>query len=254
MHSSTAELEEEVFYPETDGLPMAENTLQYEWITIIKQGLEAVFLQRDDVFIAGDLFWYPVKGNNRIRTAPDVLVALGRPIGHRRSYLQWNEGDVAPQVVFEVLSPGNTYSEMRDKLGFYERYGVLEYYLYDPDHKTFSGFVRQDASGSFVSLSATELLNWTSPLLKVSFHWKTKKELEIRDQEGERFLHYRELVELKSQASELRKKASALENKASALENKANALENKANALENKSEVLAQKLRELGINPDDLLK
>ena len=32
-----------------------------------------------DVFVAGDLFWYPVRGNPRIVTAPDGLVVFGRP-------------------------------------------------------------------------------------------------------------------------------------------------------------------------------
>ena len=35
--------ETDVFYPETDGEPMADNTLQYEWIVTIKGGLDALF-------------------------------------------------------------------------------------------------------------------------------------------------------------------------------------------------------------------
>jgi Uma2 family endonuclease len=62
-----------------------------------------------------------------IRIRPDVLVALGRPKGERRSYRQWEEDNVAPQVVFEVLSPGNRPGEMDEKFQFYQRYGVDEY-------------------------------------------------------------------------------------------------------------------------------
>ena len=29
-------------YPDTDGQPMAENTVQYQWLTMIKEGLNAV--------------------------------------------------------------------------------------------------------------------------------------------------------------------------------------------------------------------
>src|SRR6185437_6088363 len=96
-----------VVYPDTDGEPMAENTLQFEWIVTIKEGLERAFRDDPNVFVAGDLFWYPVEGNNTKRMAPDVLVAVGRPKGHRSSYMQWLEGGIAPQVVFEILSPGN---------------------------------------------------------------------------------------------------------------------------------------------------
>ena len=81
----------EVMYPESDGQPMAENTLQFEYIAMLKGGLDAVFRNDPNVFVAGDLFWYPVEGDSGIRTAPDTMVVFGRPKGHRRSYLQWLE-------------------------------------------------------------------------------------------------------------------------------------------------------------------
>ena len=73
-----------VVYPECDGQPIAENTLQFRWIVTIKEGLEAVFRDRQDVFIAGDLFWYPVEGDPKIRVAPDVMIVFGRPKRERR--------------------------------------------------------------------------------------------------------------------------------------------------------------------------
>src|SRR5947209_8564135 len=90
-----------VVYPETDGKPMAENTLQYQWIVTIVGGLDHLFAEDPNVFVAGDLFWYPVERHPEIVVAPDALVAFGRPKGHRGSYRQWEEGGVAPQVVFE---------------------------------------------------------------------------------------------------------------------------------------------------------
>jgi len=92
-----------IVYPDSDGKPIAENTLQFEWIVTIKEGLDRAFHDRPDVFVAGDLFWYPVEGRPDICTAPDALVAIGRPKGHRGSYKQWEEDGIAPQVVFEVL-------------------------------------------------------------------------------------------------------------------------------------------------------
>jgi Uma2 family endonuclease len=131
-----------VEYPDSDGQPMAENTRQYEYIVTIKGGLDVLFAAAE-VFVAGDLFWYPVEGHPEIRVAPDVLVAFGRPKGHRGSYKQWEEGDVAPQVVFEILSPSNRNVEMADKFDFYQFYGVEEYYLYDPDAGVLRGYLRQ---------------------------------------------------------------------------------------------------------------
>lgn len=51
-------------------------------------------------------------------------------------------GGVAPQVVLEVLSPGNRTGEMREKFPFYERFGVEEYYEYDPDRNVFRAWGR----------------------------------------------------------------------------------------------------------------
>ena len=96
-----------VIYPDSDGQPMADNTLQFRWIVTIKEGLAHLFMDRPDVFVAGDLLWYPVEGDPKTRIAPDAMVAFGRPKGDRGSYKQWEEGGIAPQVVFEVLSPGN---------------------------------------------------------------------------------------------------------------------------------------------------
>ncbi len=123
---SLASRSTEIEYPTSDGEPMAENTLQFEWIVTIKGSLERIFRDEPHVFVAGDLLWYPVQGNNKLRAAPDTLVAFGRPKGYRGAYLQWLEDDIPPQVVFEVHSPGNRAVEMTRKFNFYNLYGVNE--------------------------------------------------------------------------------------------------------------------------------
>lgn len=37
------------------------------------------------MFVAGDLLWYPVEGDNVTRAAPDAMVVLGKPKGDRGS-------------------------------------------------------------------------------------------------------------------------------------------------------------------------
>jgi Uma2 family endonuclease len=139
----------EVIYPDSDGQPMANNTTQFRWIVVIQQNSDWLFADDPNVFVAGDLFWYPVQGKPNIVNASDIMVVFGRPKSDslrdsfaaiapcyanasRGSYQQWNEGNIAPQVVFEILSPSNTQDEMDRKLLFYERYAVEEYYIYDP--------------------------------------------------------------------------------------------------------------------------
>lgn len=132
-------------YPDSDGLPMAENTEQYDWLVKIKENLEILFADRADVFIAGDLFWYPVPDRKLTPPlAPDIMVVLGRPKGKRGSYRQWEEDGIAPQVVFEIVSPSNTAWEMKAKKNFYDQYGVQEYYVYNPDNNKFEVWMRQN--------------------------------------------------------------------------------------------------------------
>ncbi|MCS6830965.1 MAG: Uma2 family endonuclease, partial [bacterium] len=59
-------LKHRVYYPDTDGQPIAENTVQYECIVTLKGNLDLLFTDDPQVFVAGDLLWYPVEGR------PDV--------------------------------------------------------------------------------------------------------------------------------------------------------------------------------------
>jgi Uma2 family endonuclease len=54
-------LSSDIIYPESDGKPMADNTKQFRWIVIIKQNLDQLYTNDPNVFVAGDLFWYPVE-------------------------------------------------------------------------------------------------------------------------------------------------------------------------------------------------
>jgi Uma2 family endonuclease len=179
-----------VVYPESDGQPMADNTKQFRWITTIQGGLDAVFRDDPNVFVAGNLLWYPVEGNNTIRSAPDIFVVFGRPKGDRGSYLQWLEDNIAPQVAFEILSPGNRGAQLILKFKFYERYGVDEYYVYDPDSGDLDGWLRTGAE-----MKPIEQMNgWLSPRLKVRFE-VVDGELRLYGPDGNRFATYVELVE-----------------------------------------------------------
>src|SRR3954452_22877793 len=177
-----------VTYPESDGAPVANNTRQLRWIVVLFGNLTALFRDRADVFVAADLFWYPLEGRPEVRTAPDVLVALGRPRGDRDSYKQWEEGNVPPAVVFEVLSPGNTVPEMDDKQAFYEEHGVEEYYVYDPEGNRLMAFVRRGE----VLRRVRPVDGWVSPRLGVRFDL-SGPELVIHRPDGGRFLTFEEL-------------------------------------------------------------
>ena len=58
----------------------------------------------------------------------------------------------APDLIVEILSPGNTKREMREKFRVYEEAGVREYWLFHPADKTVSIFIRNNA-GMFIGLA-----------------------------------------------------------------------------------------------------
>ncbi|HUR55310.1 MAG TPA: Uma2 family endonuclease [Gemmataceae bacterium] len=122
-----------IHYPDDDGLPMSDNTWQFNAIVLLHSGLDALFQNAADVFVAGHHLIYPVKGQPDVRQAPDVYVAFGVTKVPRGSYRVWEEGNVFPQVVFEVWSPNNRLQAMEDKRAFYERYGAEEYYIVYPE-------------------------------------------------------------------------------------------------------------------------
>ena len=223
-------VEDGIIYPESDGELMADNTEQFDWIVKIKENLESMYKKDPLVFVAGDLLWYPVKGDNQTRRAPDAMVVFGRPKGRRGSYLTWKEEGINPQIVFAILSPNNTRSEMLDKLDFYDTYEVEEYYMYDPDEIVLKGWIRMGTH-----LVPIENMNgWVSPRLEIRFDMSGEK-LEIFTPDGQRFLSPVEL----SRQSELYRQRAEKER-------------HRAEKERQRAERLAAVLKKMGIEPDEI--
>jgi Uma2 family endonuclease len=224
-------------YPDSDGQPMSDNTAQYYWIVLLKENLD-VWLPD---FVAGDLLWYPVQGDNQTRIGPDVLVALGRPKGPRGSYRQWEEGGVAPQLVVEVLSPNNTAREMNAKRRFYEQHGVSEYLVLDPDlddpeRAILEVWVSRDGRLQL----ADYVHEYQSTLLGVRFVRKEGR-LSVRYPDGSPFLT----------TAQRKAERDALATERDALATERDALATERDASVAKAQRLAERLRALGVDPDE---
>ena len=147
-------------------------------------------------------------------------------------------------------------------LEFYTKYGVEEYYSYDPDDNTFIVHVRQ--GNELVRLEG--LPKWTSPLLKISFEL-TDYKLKIYDPEGQIFLSFRELGrKVRRQKMEFEEELSiekrrlqflleyekSLRQEAEAERLKAQVEAERAQAAETRQKLLEEKLRALGIDPSSM--
>lgn len=187
-----------IVYPESDGKPMSDNTRQMQWIVVLFDNLTALFAAIKDVFVAGDLLWYPVEGQVEICTAPDVLVVFGRPRGHRGSYKQWEEDNIPVTVAFEILSPKNSVLEMDDKRDFYEEYGVEEYYLYDPDTNRLKIWIRRGE----VFRRVRPVEGFISPRLGIRFDL-SGPEMVVYRPDGRRFLSFEEIEAARTAESDV---------------------------------------------------
>jgi len=228
---------------------MADNTLQWEWIATIKNNLETLFRDRPDVFVAGDLLWYPVEGDPATRAAPDVLVAFGRPKGYRGSYKQWQEGGIAPQVVFEILSPGNRPEEMVRKFLFYDRHGVEEYYTYDPDHFVLNGYQR--GAGGLDEIPT--MAGWISPRLGVRFDM-SEGDLKLFGPDDRPFISFTELAcerdELALERDELARRFDEASHERDEVARERDELARQEAQTRERAERLAAQLRALGLEPE----
>lgn len=202
-------------YPDDDGLPMSDNTWQFNWILLLYSNLDVQYRENPQVFVAGNHLIYPAEGDNKTRQAPDVYVAFGRPKRERGSYQMWEEGGIFPQVVFEVWSPHNRLQQMEDKRDFYEKYGAEEYYIIYPEFPSFAEGWRREG-GKLVRIA--NLNQWVSPRLGIRFALDTG-ELTVFGPDGRPFRSPAELAA-------------------------------ERDAAEQRAAKLAAKLRELGIDPD----
>ena len=125
-----------VFYPSSDGLPMADNQAQSEGMA------DCLFVLRNrhpDAFVAINLLLYYRRGHPGVRLAPDVILAFDVPAPQRwrSSYRIWEEGK-PPDWVLEIASDGTVGRDKGEKKEEYAEMGVREYWLFDAQGTVFA--------------------------------------------------------------------------------------------------------------------
>jgi Uma2 family endonuclease len=120
----------EVYYPESDGKPMAETEFHLDEAVKVRGMLKHHLRSRSDVYIGANMLFYYQEGNPRKSVAPDIFVVYGVPKRKRRIYKLWEEG-VVPSIVFEFTSKSTAGEDLHAKRNLYERLGVPEYILID---------------------------------------------------------------------------------------------------------------------------
>ena len=128
----------DIFYPSSDGEPLAESKLQFVPLTETVHVLERRYRGRGDVFVAGNMLIYYRMNDNEVRLAPDVFVVFGVEDYPRDSYVVWREDGKTPDFVMEIASPSTYSRDVTEKRAIYAALNVTEYWRFDPTGNLFT--------------------------------------------------------------------------------------------------------------------
>ncbi len=143
--------------------------------------------------------------------------------------------------MFEILSQNNRGQELLRKFQFYDKYGVEEYYTYDPDEGVLCGWIRR--GNSLVEIPS--MTGWTSPRLGVRFEMQ-HGELALYGPDGEPFATYAQLHE---RAEAQAQRAEREQQRADREQQRADREQQRAEAERQRAERLLAQLKSLGVDP-----
>ncbi|MGB3310195.1 MAG: Uma2 family endonuclease [Nodosilinea sp.] len=218
-------------YPSSDGEPVAETYAHFYALLITLEVLRQYLAGRQATVLANQFMYY-AQGFPKLRVAPDVMVIFEVEPGGRDNYKIWQEGQV-PSVIFEMTSASTRRQDEVDKKTLYEGLGVQEYWLFDPKGEWIAeqlkGYRLQDEVYRPIEDGCSEPLGLRLEIDGglISFY---------RQDTGEKLLIPDELAVALRQEALRRQQA-----------------EQRAAAAERELEELKARLRDRGINPDDLI-
>lgn len=187
LNRPLSEDDPDIYYPDSDGEPLAESKLQFKPLTETVHVLEWRYRDRDDVFVAGNMLVYYRMNDSDIRVAPDVFVVFGVKDYPRDSYIIWREDGKAPDFVMEVASPGTYVRDMTDKRAIYASLGVTEYWRFDPTGNLFTPSLEGETlvAGGYVPIPIAEdaagILRGYSAVLELDVCVRPELELRLFD-------------------------------------------------------------------------
>ncbi len=232
----------EVFYPESDGLPMAENDAHRDLIFLMIELLRTAFPQS---YVSGDIFVYYKEGVPSKKLSPDVLLcSKGKP-GAKGSFKTWEEPPI--DLVIEMSSDkSNTKKKdyVRNKRLFAEQLKIPYYVIYNLDQEKLDAFVL--LRGQYKELLSDQADRYYLPLLKIYIAKQEPHILRILNGRG---LPYLTNAEKADKEAVLRfQETTRAEQESQRAEQESQRAEQEAL----RADKMAAKLREMGINPDSI--
>ena len=123
-----------VYYPETDGVPLADGLDQEQAFVSAVSTLRGYFRDRPNTAISGNTFIYYRQGSPQQFVSPDCYVAFDVDLDHlfyRNTYRVWEMGKI-PDFAMEIASENTARHDTGAKRLLYAELGFGEYWRYDP--------------------------------------------------------------------------------------------------------------------------
>nr|WP_204150748.1 Uma2 family endonuclease [Leptolyngbya sp. CCY15150] len=228
MLTPTSQGGESVVFPPGDLYshePPLETELHLRQILLLIQGLEEVWRDRQDFYAFGNLtiYYSPKQLKSEDFRGPDFFVVLGTDRRPRKSWVVWEEEGKYPNVIVELLSDSTAKTDRGLKKQIYQdTFRTPDYFWFDPHSLEFEGFHLVD--GTYQTLEPTEQ------------GWRWSQQL------GLYLGVYQAQLRLFSAVGDL----------VPTPEETAAAERQRADGERQRNEKLAAKLRELGVDPDQI--
>jgi Uma2 family endonuclease len=228
-----------------DGEPMESNNHRVS-MNLLIQSLKYHWRDRQDFFVGGNMFVYYSANQvkNQDFKGPDFFVVLDVDgTINRDAWIAWEEDSRLPDVVIELMSPSTAQIDLTTKKDIYERkLKTQDYFVYDPKNpSSLEGWKLINRRYQSLSLNQEGRLYCESLGL-----WLGVWEGKIENSQGNWLRFFDANGDLVLMGDEAENQRAELER-----HQKEEAIQ-QLEIEKQQKERLAAKLRELGINPDQI--
>jgi Uma2 family endonuclease len=227
-------------------LPL-ESDLHLFQILLLLQCLQWAWRDRQDFYAAGNLtiYYSPRQRKSEYFRGPDFFAVLGVDPHPRKSWVVWEEGGQYPHIIIELLSDSTAQVDRTEKKQIYQDvFRTPDYFWFDPQTgEEFAGFHLLDGRYEPIAPNDQGLL------------WSEQLGLYLGRHEGKlRFFDADGCLLPTPQEDAIRAQEDASQAREDAIraQETNQRLADQLAAEQQKRQQLAAKLRELGLDPDQL--
>jgi len=243
-----------------DGEPLESNRHRIAMNTLIRS-LQQAWALRNDFYTGGNMFIYfsSAQARNRDFRGPDFFVVLDVDgTRERQGWVVWEEDGRYPDAIVELLSSSTAQADRGIKKDIYERvFRTPDYFIFDPFNPNSLQGWHLDASQRYQPLVPNEqgwlwcesldfwLGTWQGTIDRETGSW-----LRFYDLSGNLVFLPEEAAQ--QQAEVAQQQAEVAQQQAEVAQQQAEVAQQQAEAERQRAERLAARLREMGVDPNNV--